>query len=151
LLAAVVLFGTWLAAVSANPSLASPASVNPSDAPSTWLQAEVPPTPPGRSVRALRLEANATDIPPGQSVALTARANRQLEGAYAIVIRREGGHLASGIEASCWSQPDCTAEVRAKGAASARFAAALYRCDSQGICVLQEDADDTEKVRVNWR
>jgi len=151
LLAAPVLLGIWLSVASARPSLASPGSVNPSDALSTWLQPVVPPTPPGQSARALTLAASATDIPPGQSAALTARANRRLDGAYAIVIRREGGHLSSGIEATCWSQPDCTTEVRRNGAASVRFAAALYRCDSQGICVLEEDADDADKVRVNWR
>jgi hypothetical protein len=151
LLAAAVLLGIWLSAASAGPSLASPGSVNPSDAISTWLQPVVPPTPPEQSARALTLAASATDIQAGQRASLTARANRPLDGAYAIVIRREGGHLGSGIEATCWSQPDCTAETRGNGVASARFAAALYRCDSRGFCILEEDADDADKVRVNWR
>jgi len=151
LLGAALLVGLGLTAGWAGPSLASTTWGNSGDGPWSLLQPVVPPGPPEQSARSLTLESSGTELPAGGSATLTARANRSEGEAFAIVIRREAGHLGSGLEATCWSQPVCTTETKADRPSSAHFAAALYRCDQQGVCILEEDASDANKVRVNWR
>jgi hypothetical protein len=144
LLAALLLAGLWLPGISTGPSLATALSTVPDDAQSPRPQ----PAPPGRKVK---LEASETDVPTGRVVKLTARADRSEDEAFVITIRREAGHLGSGLEATCKSQAVCTVDVREGRPSAKRFAAALYRCDQQGVCRLEEDATESDKVRVNWR
>ena len=144
-LVAVLLAGLWLSAISTGPSSATATSAAPADA-----EQPSPPQPP-RSPRAVTLEASATDAPAGRGVTLTARTNRSEDEASVITIRREAGHLGSGLEGTCRSRADCTVDVQADRPSASRFAAARYRCDPQGICVLEEDATESDKVRVTWR
>jgi hypothetical protein len=150
LLGAALLVGLGVSAAWAGTSLAGTILVNP-DAQTVRRQPVVPPGPPEQAARSLTLESSGTELPAGRSARLTARANRSEGEAFALVIRREAGHLGSGLEATCWSQPVCTAETKSDRPSSARFAAALYRCDQQGVCLLEEDASEENKVRVTWR
>ena len=144
LLVALLLPALWLPALPTGPSLATALSEAPDEAKSAQPQ----PAPPGRKVK---LEASETDVPAGRVVKLTARADRSEDEAFVITIRREAGHLGSGLEATCKSKAVCTADVQEGGPSAKRFAAALYRCDQQGVCRLEEDATESDKVRVNWR
>ena len=140
---ALVLTGLGLAAASTGPSLAT--------ARSSPDGVEAQPQQPGPPARAVKLEASALDVSVGRGVALTARVDRSEDEAFMIAIRREGGHLGSGLEGACRSRAVCTVEVRADRPSARRFAAALYRCDPRGICVLEEDATESDKVHVTWR
>jgi hypothetical protein len=151
LLAAAFLVGLGVSAAWAGPSLAGTISVNPDYPQSVRMQPVVPPGPPQQVAPSLTLESSGTELAAGRSATLTARANRSEGEAFALVIRREAGHLGSGLEATCWSQPVCTAETKSDRPSSVRFAAALYSCDQQGVCILEEDASEANKVRVNWR
>ncbi len=151
LVGAALLVGLGLPAAWAGPSLASASWLNPGDAHGSLLQPVVPPGPPEQAARSLTLESSGTELPTGQSARLTARANRSEGEKFAIVIRREAGHLGSGLEATCWSQPVCTTETKADRPSSAHFAAILYRCDQQGVCILEEDPSEANKVRVTWK
>ncbi len=142
-LAALLLAGLWGAAISTGPSLATTLSAIPGDAESQPQQPETP-------RRKVKLEADATDVPAGRSVKLTARTDRSEDEAFIITIRREAGHLGSGLEAACRSRAVCTVDVRDDRPSARRFAAAVYRCDAQGICVLEEDATEPDKVHVKW-
>ncbi len=143
-LAALLLVGLWFAAISTGPSLATTPAAIPGDAQSQPQQ----PEPPRRKAK---LEASATDVPAGRSVTLTARTDRSEDEAFIIAIRREAGHLGSSLEGTCRSRAVCTVDVREDRPSARRFAASLYRCDAQGICVLEEDATEADKVHVSWR
>lgn len=145
LFGALLLVALWLPATSAGPAVASATAANP-DAPDL---AQSPPvtTPP----RTVTLQASATDVPPGRSVALTARTTRPATEDFLITIRREGPHMGWGLEKACRAQPICTVDVRADQASALTYAVSLYRCDSQDICFLEEDSTDADKVRVTWR
>jgi hypothetical protein len=99
----------------------------------------------------ISLEVSELEPQSGRGVRLTARTDKSADESFVITIRREGGHLSSGLEASCWSQPICTADVKADQPGSRTFAVALYRCDEKGMCVLERDASVSEKTLVNWR
>jgi len=144
LLVVPLLAGLWVAAISADPSLAIEPAVTSDDAQSQLQQ-------PGVSRRKVRLEVSATDVPAGRGVTLTARADRPEGDAFIVAIRREGGHLATGLEDACRSRVVCTVEVREDRPSARRFAATLYRCDAPGICILEEDASEADKVHVTWR
>ena len=150
--AVLLLVGLWLPPISIGPSPATAISADPDEAESPLPQ-------PATPRRAVTLEAGATDAPVGRGVTLTARADRSEtaraprseDQSFVIAIRREAGHLGSGLEATCKSRAVCTVEVRADQPSARRFAAALYRCGPQGICVLEEDATESDKVDVTWR
>lgn len=143
-LTALLLVGLSLPLIVSGPSPATATSAVPEEA-------ESPPPQPAPPRRTVTLEASATDAPAGRGVTLTARTNRSEGEAFVITIRREAGHLGSGLEGTCRSRAVCTVEVRADRPSGRRFAAALYRCDPQGICVLEEDATESDKVHVTWR
>jgi hypothetical protein len=143
-LVGLLVAGLWFAAVSIAPSPATALSAIP-------VASEAQPPKPEAPRGKVKLEADATDVPAGRSVKLTARADRSEAEPFIITIRRDAGHLASGLEGACRSRAVCTVEVQADRPGARRFAASLYRCDAQGICVLEEDAAEADKVHVTWK
>ena len=119
----------------------------------TSAPADQPPATPSpvTAPGLVRLRASHTDVPAGQAVTLSARVEQAPPGPFVVTIRREGGSLASGLAAACWSQTACNVEERADQAASRTYAADLYQCDARGTCLLMQEADPSAEVRVVWR